>query len=96
MAKRPNRYLEARMYMAGGSVGLLLILWSVFAIKDRSFLSQNASATDGQVEAAATAVPAATAAPASSSSSSRSSSTTARATTVPTATPQPQTRSKAS
>src|SRR5450759_2012551 len=34
MAKRPNRYTEARMYLVGGSVGLLLIVWSVLAMKD--------------------------------------------------------------
>jgi hypothetical protein len=36
MAKRPHRYTEARMYLVGGSVGLLLIVWSGLAMKDRT------------------------------------------------------------
>lgn len=51
MARRPNRYTEARLYLAGGSVGLMLILWSAFAAKDQfgSPETTESSTSDAQV-----------------------------------------------
>jgi len=34
MAARKSRYTEARLYAVAGSVGLLLIVWSVLANQD--------------------------------------------------------------
>ena len=73
MANRRSRYNEARLYMAGGSVGLLLIVWSVLAMKDRvpagtadaSTPQSTASASSGSIKAPqATTKPRAAAAPA--------------------------------
>jgi hypothetical protein len=34
MAAKPGRFAEARLYLAGGSIGLMLALWALFAVKD--------------------------------------------------------------
>jgi hypothetical protein len=98
MAKRPNRYTEARMYLVGGSVGLLLIVWSALAMKDIA-----RSATTGAQTAAALVPPAAGQRPAAGSSNSSSGGSTAKpqsarpnATSAPRPTPKPQTRSRGS
>jgi hypothetical protein len=98
MAKRPNRYTEARMYLAGGSVGLLLIVWSALAMKDIA----GSAATSAQTTAALVP-PVATSQPAVGSSNPSSGSTvkpraTARpnAPVAPRPTAKPQTRSRGS
>jgi hypothetical protein len=92
MANRRSRYNEARLYMAGGSVGLLLIVWSVLAMKDR-VPGTTADASTPQPTAAATS------APASSSSGTikaPQATTKPRAIARPAPTARPQTRSSGS
>lgn len=102
MAKRPHRYTEARMYLVGGSVGLLLIVWSALAMKDIA-----GSATTGAQTPVALIPPeaqAATPQPAVGSSNSSSGGSTAKpratarpnAPTAPRPTPKPLTRSRGS
>ena len=89
------------MYLAGGSVGLLLIVWSVLAMKDRAGSASTSEQT--QVDQVPTAAPAVTPRPAGASTPSSGGSTakpqaTAKpsATASPRPTQQPQTRSRGS
>src|SRR5437899_2776673 len=101
MAKQRHRYAEARIYLAGGSVGLLLIVWSVLAMKDRGGSATTSAQTMvGQIP---TSAPAAIPQPAAASTSSSGGSTarpraTAKPNTAasPRPTQQPQTRSRGS
>ena len=40
MAAKKSRYTEARLYTVAGSVGLLLIVWSVLANQDSALFSK--------------------------------------------------------
>ncbi len=101
MPKRPHRYTEARMYLLGGSVGMLLIVWSALAMKDLPSSATTSAQTS--VALIPPVVPAATPQPAAGSASSSGGSTakppaTAKpnATASPRPTQQPQTRSRGS
>jgi hypothetical protein len=85
MANRRNRYNEARLYMAGGSVGLLLIIWSVLAMKD---------SVPGTAADASTPQP--TAAASSGSIKAPQATTKPRAIAAPAPIARPQTRSSGS
>jgi len=102
MAKRPHRYTEARMYLVGGSVGLLLIVWSALAMKDLAGSVTTSAQTP--VALIPPEAQAATPQPAAASSNSTSGSSTAKppatakpiVTDSPRPTQQPQTRSRGS
>jgi hypothetical protein len=90
------------MYLAGGSVGLLLIVWSVLAMKDVA--GSATMSADTSVPLIAPEAQAATPQPAVASSNSSSDGSTAKpqatarpnATAAPRPTPKPQTRSRGS
>lgn len=103
MAKRPNRYAEARLCLASGSVGMLLLVFSVLAVKDRALLSGNAVnesvAETGSANALVLSVPTSTPAPSARPGAvATETDATAEPTPAPTAataapTSSPQTRS---
>ena len=90
------------MYLAGGSVGLLLIVWSILAMKDVAGSATPSAQTSVALippEAqAATPQPTAAVSNSSSGGSTAKPQATARpnATAAPRPTPQPQTRSRGS
>ena len=102
MAKRPHRYTEARLYLVGGSVGMLLIVWSALAMKDLAGSVTTSAQTP--VALIPPEAQAATPQPAAASSNSSSGGSTAKpqatsrpnATAAPRPTPKPQTRSRGS
>lgn len=101
MAKRPHRYTEARMYLVGGSVGMLLIVWSALAMKDLASSATTSAQTPVALipPAAAAATPQPAVGPASSSGGSTAkprATAKPNATAFPRPTQQPQTRSRGS